>query len=796
MRETVRRRRSRLLEGVVAVLVVAVGATWCTVAPSQAATAPLLPFADTGDLYFVDDVSDSILKATPSGDVSVVVANATLKALIPNTTQVEFQEPVIAFAADGTMFFTVRYQYGTGDRYTLVKKPLGGAPVILTRAEAVDTATGYRGGRPATFALAPDGTIYLVDELAVEVLKVDSTTGAVTPWVDQAALAAAVGVTGVSLDANPVLDEAGYLHLPREHSPSSIWRISPSGAVTVIPDVVDEIQLVSVTGATGGTFRLVFGGAQTASLAPTATAAEVESALDALATLDDVRVTRGAGTATDPWVVEFGGAQSDQNVSGLGVVDALAPDTATVNVEQRVNGGDLGDVDTYITRDQAGNLTLIDDANNWVFTRTPAGRVTTLLSEAQLVRTAGGTVSLEGGVAWDDRGILYLADAGTDRILRFFPDGRSEVFIGRGEVRAATGLTSSAVDGGIAFAPGTGGGSEPTTTTAAPTTTTTSSTTTSSSTTTTVAKTTTTTSSSTTTTVRSTTTTTAPKATTTTAPTTTTSAPTTTTTAEPTTTTTTPPPGPGPVAEDGYALVTADGTVTTFGAASHHGDLAGQRLNQPVIGLTMTPTGEGYWLVARDGGIFTFGDAAFHGSMGGTRLNAPVLGMEATPTGDGYWLFGADGGIFTFGDAAFHGSTGGLRLNAPMIGMEATPGGDGYWLVAQDGGIFTFGAAPFHGSTGDLRLNQPVFDMASTADGGAYWLVARDGGIFTFPADATFYGSAVGQARGAVIGMRTTASGLGYWIVDATGHVATFGDAPFLGEIEDATSTVVGFGVA
>ena len=74
-------------------------------------------------------------------------------------------------------------------------------------------------------------------------------------------------------------------------------------------------------------------------------------------------------------------------------------------------------------------------------------------------------------------------------------------------------------------------------------------------------------------------------------------------------------------------------------------------LNQPVVGMAVTPSTNGYWLVASDGGIFTFGDARFFGSMGGQRLNKPIVGMAATPDGGGYWLVASDGGIFSFGDA-------------------------------------------------------------------------------------------------------------------------------------------------
>ena len=74
-------------------------------------------------------------------------------------------------------------------------------------------------------------------------------------------------------------------------------------------------------------------------------------------------------------------------------------------------------------------------------------------------------------------------------------------------------------------------------------------------------------------------------------------------------------------------------------------------------------------MVAADGGIFTFGDAKYAGSMGGIPLNQPVVGMEVTPDNGGYNLAAADGGIFSFGDATFYGSMGGTPLNEPVVGI-------------------------------------------------------------------------------------------------------------------------------
>ena len=194
----------------------------------------------------------------------------------------------------------------------------------------------------------------------------------------------------------------------------------------------------------------------------------------------------------------------------------------------------------------------------------------------------------------------------------------------------------------------------------------------------------------------------------------------------------------------------------------------------------------GYWVVAQDGGIFAFGAAKFFGSMGGKKLNQPILAMVATPTGNGYWLVAADGGIFSFGDATFWGSTGALKLNQPVVGMASSPTGKGYWLVARDGGIFAFGDATFAGSTGAITLNQPIIGMASTPTAAGYWLAAADGGIFAF-GDAKYLGSLPElKAPGPARGMQATRSGAGYLMVNDAGKVFAFGDAPFLSDVATA----------
>ena len=148
-----------------------------------------------------------------------------------------------------------------------------------------------------------------------------------------------------------------------------------------------------------------------------------------------------------------------------------------------------------------------------------------------------------------------------------------------------------------------------------------------------------------------------------------------------------PPPGLSIDASTGEVSGTptlAGTTSVTVTVSDHYGQHASGTVTFVVLPtalnsrtIAITPDGKGYWVATGDGKVAAFGDATSYGSMAGDHLQESVVGITTTPDGKGYWLVASDGGVFAFGDATFYGSEGSHHLNRPIEGMTTTPDGKG-----------------------------------------------------------------------------------------------------------------------
>jgi hypothetical protein len=225
-----------------------------------------------------------------------------------------------------------------------------------------------------------------------------------------------------------------------------------------------------------------------------------------------------------------------------------------------------------------------------------------------------------------------------------------------------------------------------------------------------------------------------------------------------------------------YDLVSANGTVTTFGGAGNYGGIEGDTLKMPVGGIAPTPDGRGYWIFTKNGGVYAPGDANFYGSLGGKPLPTPahyVIALVPTPDGDGYWLCDASGQLHAYGDAAPIASLPASYDGPPLVGFAVLPGETGAIAVDQAGGVHLFGTAKSYGSLTGRVLSHPIVSMALTIDAKGYWMVDSAGDVFSF-GDATA-GFAPPHISSPVVAMTAAGGGVGYWAVTSSGQVLAGG---------------------
>jgi hypothetical protein len=112
--------------------------------------------------------------------------------------------------------------------------------------------------------------------------------------------------------------------------------VTATGKLGAYAGTTDEVQTLTVGGSGLTSFTITYSGQTTASLDDQATAAQVQTALEALSNIapGDVTVT---GSAGGPWTLTFGGTLADTNVAA--VTTTPTGGTGVVNVATTTAGG-------------------------------------------------------------------------------------------------------------------------------------------------------------------------------------------------------------------------------------------------------------------------------------------------------------------------------------------------------------------------------------------------------------------------------------------------------------------------
>jgi hypothetical protein len=199
----------------------------CGCFPSTARAQPLVPFAQTGDLFVLDDGSTSILRITPAGAVAVAVTRAEILAATGRSSA-GLVDRGLAFDGAGNLYFSE----STAD--AVLKRTAGGVLSVLTPSAAIRQATGASSANPKALAFGSDGSLFVNDNTTNSVLKINPATGAVSVHTAAAAFLSVPGITAVDLAGGLVGAPGGVLYTPSNGTPEALFAISASGTPSVL----------------------------------------------------------------------------------------------------------------------------------------------------------------------------------------------------------------------------------------------------------------------------------------------------------------------------------------------------------------------------------------------------------------------------------------------------------------------------------------------------------------------------------------------------------------------------------
>ncbi|MGF1683877.1 hypothetical protein [Photobacterium minamisatsumaniensis] len=176
----------------------------------------------------------------------------------------------------------------------------------------------------------------------------------------------------------------------------------------------------------------------------------------------DVSVT-GKGTLKSPWVFKFKGGFERTQIKfspNDNAYDAVPNEDILIGTLKDARAFD--DPDGFMTRNRWGSITLEDDSGaHFLYNIDLFGDVSTLVTEWEFVRTNGGSVDIEGGLAYDSYGNLFVSNHSDDgdndiggNVFKITPLGHISIWIDSKDITDITGGDPEDVEiEGIAFNP-------------------------------------------------------------------------------------------------------------------------------------------------------------------------------------------------------------------------------------------------------------------------------------------------------------------------------------------------------
>ena len=354
----------------------------------------------------------------------------------------------LTMSTDGTFTFAGTYANGTAYNVTILTQPMG-------EHCAVTSASGMVSGAPVTAPTVtcqgPGLALFAGNPFGAG--AADGTGAAASFWEP----------TSVATDS------AGNAYVA-DFSNDTIRKVTPSGVVTTLagmPGVmgsadgtgaaarfdgpvgvaVDGAGNVYVADSANNTIRKITADGVVTTLAGTP---GVTGSADGTGAAASFNMPQGVATdgAGNVYVADLSN-NTIRKITAAGVVTTLAGTAGVTGAANGTGAAATFDGPNSVATDSTGNVYVADFSNDTIRKVTPSGVVTTLAGTPQDSGSADGTGAAARfnqplGVATDDAGNIYVADAGNDTIRKITSAGTVTTLAGTAGVAGAADGTGAA----------------------------------------------------------------------------------------------------------------------------------------------------------------------------------------------------------------------------------------------------------------------------------------------------------------------------------------------------------------
>jgi len=186
-----------------------------------------IPVPNSGDLWFQDDASGTIMSVTPGGEVTVAIDRDQITS-VTGTSTAGFNNTGLVFDASGNLYFT------EDDSDTILKRSYDGTLTVLVTEAEIAAVAGYSYPDPEDVALGSDNMLYVVENETSSILRYDPVTGDLSLFVEAQSFIDLDGITSVNLHGGLVANDDGTFYVVSYGSPSAIFQIAADGTPAIL----------------------------------------------------------------------------------------------------------------------------------------------------------------------------------------------------------------------------------------------------------------------------------------------------------------------------------------------------------------------------------------------------------------------------------------------------------------------------------------------------------------------------------------------------------------------------------